>query len=140
MSAPIPERDERVQAHIAQSRLLKEVAEAEPMMMRGLIEEAFLCEDGGRHWQDYERLKKQAQTFVGWDAPDTRLRDEAHYTVMMGFIDWLLPDVIDPETEELPTNRWIRGTVIDAPREPRQIRGWQSLGDIVREMNEEGEW
>lgn len=78
-----------VLATIEQDSRLKEIYRVEPQALERLIDQALFgafCD----HWVAYEQLKRQAMTFVGWDAQRHELRTNSHYESIMIFIDWLL--------------------------------------------------
>jgi hypothetical protein len=62
----------------------------EKAQLEAIIDKALNHTDPGQHWFAYSVLKEQASKFVGWDAPRQELRSNAHYEVMVDFIDWLL--------------------------------------------------
>lgn len=84
----IPQVLERVESEI----LLAQVYKLEPQRLEQIVDLALMCECPDERWQNYERLKKVSAQFVGFSARRNELRTYQHYEVMLGFIDWLLPD------------------------------------------------
>lgn len=78
--------------HIQENRLLAQVYTLEQERLEQVIDLALMVEDPANHWREYERLKEMASRFVGFQARHDDLATCQHYEVMLGFIDWLLPD------------------------------------------------
>lgn len=85
-------RIQQVSKWVAGNRLLSQVYAVETEHLEQIVDLALNCEYSDERWQYYERLKGMANRVVGWNASHDELRTNAHYEVMMIFIDWLLPE------------------------------------------------
>jgi hypothetical protein len=86
-----PARQQAI-THIQENRLLAQVYQLEKERLEQIVDLALMVEDPASHWREYERLKRMASRFVGWDANHPELKTTTHYEVMVNFIDWLLPE------------------------------------------------
>lgn len=86
-----PARQQAMQ-HIQENRRLAEVYELERERLEQIVDLALMVENPASHWREYERLKRMASRFVGFDANHPELKTTAHYEVLLAFIDWLLPE------------------------------------------------
>lgn len=80
---------ERVQ----RNNLLVQVHTLEKQRLEQVVDLALMVEDPANRWHEYERLKKMASRFVGFDAQNRELATNQHYEVMIDFIDWMLPEM-----------------------------------------------
>ena len=80
---------------LAHEPRLAEIREFEPECIDTILSFAQGCYIPAFRWMNYEIAKKYVAQFVGRDARSPELRTNRHYEVMLAFLDWLLPVVLE---------------------------------------------
>jgi hypothetical protein len=76
---------------IAHEPRLAEIYQLEPNRIEAILDTALEYGSAEYRWECYEALKRFVAQFVGSQAQHPELRTNRHHTMMMSFIDWLLP-------------------------------------------------
>ena len=76
---------------IEHEKHLAAIYQLEPNRLEAILDTALEYGSAEYRWECYEALKRFVAQFVGTQAQHPELRTSAHYEVILGFIDWLLP-------------------------------------------------
>lgn len=71
---------------------LAEIYQLEHNRIEALLDTALKYNSPEYRWECYEALKSFSLQFVGRNAERSELRTPGHYEVLLGYIDWLLPE------------------------------------------------
>lgn len=105
-------RKQQALAFVGRNNLLLEAHRVDQDGVNLLIDQALNYPAGANRWKAYSVLKKQASLVTGWHATHQLLTSSAHYEVLIDFIDYLLPHVVDTDEIE-PSQLYIDDDELD---------------------------
>jgi hypothetical protein len=80
---------------IQQKHGLTEIYRVEPTRLMQVVDLVLMQPPDTNRWKAYERLKKIASRFVGWNAEKDELRTTWHYEAILDFLGFLLQALED---------------------------------------------
>jgi hypothetical protein len=97
---------------------------------------------GANRWPAYSALKQQANLLAGWNAFLFDVSSSQHYTVLLEFIDFLLPQAVEEIQEDTDTDeyKFEEDTEQDVDNVSLYVDGWfQHSQEILIKLEEQRE-